>query len=97
MEIDLTKPTKTILKEWASHILKQNSELTGEEALELAQKTLPFLKCPLNNNERVLPTTCMFCPYGHMTECHHPFTCKEAQCSHYYQDNENCYGDEGID
>jgi len=25
----------------------------------------------------------MFCPYGHMTECHPPFTCEEAECSHY--------------
>jgi len=25
----------------------------------------------------------MFCPYGHMTECHYPMTCTEAECSHY--------------
>jgi len=26
---------------------------------------------------------CMFCPYGHMLECHHPYTCDEVECSHY--------------
>jgi len=23
-----------------------------------------------------------FCAYGHMTECHYPQTCREANCSH---------------
>lgn len=37
------------------------------------------------NNDCVCPTPmqAMFCPYGHMTECHYPKTCDEAQCSHY--------------
>ncbi len=26
---------------------------------------------------------CMFCPYGHMLECHYPKTCQEAECGHY--------------
>ena len=25
----------------------------------------------------------MFCPYGHMLECHYPHTCEEAECQHY--------------
>lgn len=29
------------------------------------------------------PMGCMFCPYGHMLECHYPHTCEEAECSHY--------------
>lgn len=29
------------------------------------------------------PMACMFCPYGHMLECHYPLTCEEAECSHY--------------
>ena len=24
----------------------------------------------------------MFCPTGHLTECHHPLDCREAACSH---------------
>lgn len=26
---------------------------------------------------------CMFCPNGHMLECHYPKTCQEAECGHY--------------
>ena len=29
------------------------------------------------------PMAPMFCPYGHMLECHYPMTCSEAECSHY--------------
>ena len=29
------------------------------------------------------PMACMFCQYGHMTFCHYPLTCDEAECSHY--------------
>ena len=28
------------------------------------------------------PMQAMFCPYGHMLECHYPKTCNEAQCDH---------------
>lgn len=34
------------------------------------------------------PMACMFCPYGHMTECHYPYTCDEAECSHYLAEME---------
>lgn len=37
-------------------------------------------KCPRGD---LTPMACMFCPYGHMLECHHPYTCEEAECSHY--------------
>ncbi len=32
-----------------------------------------------------------FCSYGHMTECHYPMTCREAECAHWEieQDNDN--------
>lgn len=36
-------------------------------------------RCPLHG---VNPGACTFCPYGHMTECHHPKTCDQAKCSH---------------
>jgi hypothetical protein len=26
---------------------------------------------------------CMFCPEGHMTECHAGMSCEEADCDHY--------------
>ncbi|MBA7639528.1 hypothetical protein ES703_47187 [subsurface metagenome] len=37
-------------------------------------------KCPLG---AVSPMACMVCCFGHMTDCHYPLTCQEANCSHY--------------
>lgn len=37
-------------------------------------------ECPMG---AMFPTGCMFCPYGHMLECHYPQTCEQAECSHY--------------
>jgi hypothetical protein len=34
----------------------------------------------------VLATACMFCPNGHMLDCHYPKTCEEANCSHYQEE-----------
>ena len=34
------------------------------------------------------PMACMFCSFGHMTECHYPHTCEEAECSHYQREME---------
>ena len=33
----------------------------------------------------------MFCMTGHMLECHYPYDCEEAQCSHYLRDAEPEY------
>lgn len=35
------------------------------------------------------PMACMFCQFGHMLECHYPFNCEQAECSHYQQELEN--------
>ncbi len=37
-------------------------------------------KCPPG---AVSPMACMFCEFGHMTDCHYPGTCEEVECSHY--------------
>lgn len=34
------------------------------------------------------PFACMLCYYGHMTECHYPHNCQEAECSHYKSSQE---------
>jgi len=34
------------------------------------------------------PMACMFCLYGHLTECHYPLLCAEACCSHYQREVE---------
>ena len=28
------------------------------------------------------PMAAFLCPYGHMTECHFPMSCREANCAH---------------
>jgi len=42
-------------------------------------------ECPLG---AFSPMTCMFCEFGHMTECHYPMNCEEANCSHYQAQEE---------
>lgn len=37
-------------------------------------------ECPENH---ILPMACMYCACGHMTECHHPMDCEEANCGHF--------------
>jgi hypothetical protein len=37
-------------------------------------------ECPRLNTH---PASCMFCPNGHMLECHYPKSCQEAECGHY--------------
>lgn len=37
-------------------------------------------KCPDPNPPM---TGCMFCPFGHLTECHYPYTCDNDYCHHY--------------
>lgn len=49
-----------------------------------ATKTLTGT-CPLGGTN---PMACMFCQYGHMTDCHYPLTCDEAECSHYLSELE---------
>lgn len=39
-------------------------------------------KCPLGFS---LPSACFSCTRGHMTECHFPLTCEQAQCEHKQQ------------
>lgn len=50
-------------------------------------------RCPLG---AASPMACMFCPYGHLTECHYPYTCQEAQCSHYQTEMEE-WSDEALE
>lgn len=42
-------------------------------------------RCPV---KAVNPIACMFCPYGHMLECHWPMTCADAECGHYLAEAE---------
>lgn len=42
-------------------------------------------ECPIGGAN---PMACMFCSFGHMTDCHYPETCEEARCSHYQEELE---------
>jgi hypothetical protein len=35
------------------------------------------------------PMQAMYCPFGHMLECHIPMTCREADCYHYRRQMDN--------
>jgi hypothetical protein len=37
-------------------------------------------RCPVNARSAL---TCVTCPFGHMTECHHPHDCARANCDHF--------------
>ena len=71
-----------------------------EEAKESAAKAIGTMGatktklglCPLG---KISAIACMFCSYGHMTECHFPLDCKEANCSHYQQAELEEKGDYG--
>ncbi len=64
------------------------SGVPEDEANQVASKEVDSLgavktstgQCPMGGTS---PMACMFCHYGHMTDCHYPLTCEEADCSHY--------------
>ncbi len=70
------------------------SGVSEEEAKQMAAKEVDSMgvvktlsgECPLGGAN---PMACMFCSYGHMTHCHYPRTCEEAECSHYEAEVEN--------
>ena len=64
------------------------SGVPEEEAKQMASKEVNSLgatristgQCPLGHAS---PMACMFCEFGHMTDCHYPLTCEQADCSHH--------------
>ena len=64
------------------------SGVPEDEANQVASKEVDSLgavktsngQCPLGGTS---PMACMFCRYGHMSDCHYPSSCEEANCSHY--------------
>lgn len=80
------------LREQEDNLVKilTKSGITEVEAKEMARQQTESMgatktmrgECPLGGAN---PMACMFCHFGHMTECHYPATCEEAKCSHYQQ------------
>ena len=44
--------------------------------------------CPIEEKNITNLVKCMFCAYGHMTECHYPYTCDSEYCNHYHYQEE---------
>ena len=56
--------------------------------LALMDSDRPEVWCALHNTKITNLMACMLCPYGHITECHHPYTCDSQYCNHYKYQNE---------
>ena len=73
-------------KELADKLIE--SGVSEDEANQVASKEVDSLgiaktstgQCPLGHASSM---ACMFCGFGHMTDCHYPLTCEQANCSHY--------------
>ena len=72
-------------KELADKLIE--SGVPEDEANQVASKEVDSLgavktsngQCPLGHASSM---ACMFCQFGHMTNCHYPLTCEQANCSH---------------
>ena len=56
------------------------SRVASKEVESMGAAKTSTSQCPIGGTG---PMACMFCQYGHMTDCHYPLTCEEANCSHY--------------
>ena len=64
-------------------------KLSNEQWRDIATKLTPWGSCPANQNKRVEMIACALCPYGHLTDCHYPKSCSQANCSHYQREYPN--------
>lgn len=55
------------------HIEKITGKPTGISKIQRGE-------CPVGDKNAI---ACMLCPFGHILECHYPYTCQQAECSHY--------------
>jgi len=59
---------------------EEANRLASEEVYSMGAVKTFTGQCPLGGTGAM---ACMFCQYGHMTHCHYPHTCEEANSSHY--------------
>jgi len=59
---------------------KKISNDSVEKAYPLGMDLIESGRCPAGDRTAM---ACTICLYGHMTECHHPYTCEEANCGHF--------------
>lgn len=63
-------------------------DLDDKEIQEIARKQVNNMgiyrvqngTCPIGAGNAI---ACTLCKTGHATECHHPYSCEEANCGHY--------------
>ena len=95
ISFNANSPKPEIIRTLLEHYKKQDwaKDLPEEKLTEIILKSNPWLECPAEGKEKVPPMRCMFCFTGHMTECHYPHSCSEAECSHYQRDEDLWMGD----
>lgn len=57
--------------------------------LALIESNNPEVWCGIRKTKITNLIACMFCSYGHMMECHHPYTCDSQYCNHYYRGSDD--------
>ena len=84
-EIDVVEMKKDLAdKLVASGAAKEDADrIASIEVESMGAVKTSTGQCPLGGTS---PMACMFCRFGHMTDCHYPLTCEEANCSHYQEE-----------
>lgn len=57
--------------------------------LALMESNHPEVWCEQQKAKITNLMACMFCSYGHMMECHYPYTCDSQYCNHYDYHNDD--------
>lgn len=64
--------------------IKQKLKMRNlERQLVLMDSNHPEVWCELQKAKITNLGACMFCSFGHMLECHHPYDCNSEYCNHY--------------
>jgi hypothetical protein len=61
---------------------REDIRLRNLDRIEDLQKR-GIVYCPAEKSNITNLMKCMFCAYGHMTECHYPYDCNSEYCNHY--------------
>ena len=73
-----------VLNSLAKLTTKQKLRMRNlERQLAFIDSNNPEVWCELHKQKITNLGMCMFCSYGHMLECHHPYTCDSEYCKHY--------------
>jgi len=82
VQINLTLPADEVRAAMLARNLELWPGIPRKVIAKMVLGSTQWLCCPATQ-ARVDQMACMFCGCGHMTECHYPLDCEEAQCGHY--------------